>query len=206
MRGRKSNVATAFGMALAVVLAAPARPALAHHSFAAYDMARSESAKGTLKEFRWSAPHCAAVITIDLPDGTTKDLLLVAISPAVFAKQGFTPKSFRPGDKVEVTWHPTRSGSDGGALQTLTLPDGRVFHDTEFVPPDGPPPGALPPGAPPLGGIPPGAPPLGGFPPGAPPPGALPPGAPQLGALPPGAPPPGALPPGAPLGQLPPTQ
>ena len=169
MRRRKSNVATALGIALAVVLAAPACPALAHHSFAAYDMTRSETAKGTLKEFHWGAPHCAVVITIEQPDGTTTDLLLVAISPIVFAKQGFAPKDFRPGDKVEVTWHPTRNGSNGGSLETLSLPDGRVFQDAGYAPPGAPPPGALPPGAPP---------------PGALPPGALPPGAP-LGQLPP---------------------
>ena len=186
MKGRKSKASAAFGMVLAAGVAVQVLPALAHHSFAAYDMTRTETAKGTLKEFRWSAPHCAAIITIQQPDGTSKDLLLVAISPQLFAKQGFTPKSFHPGDQVQVTWHPNRSGSDGGSLSILVLPDGRVFHDTEFLPPGAPPPGGFPPG---------------GFPPGAPPPGA------PLGALPPGAPPPGAFPPGAPPpGQLPPPQ
>ncbi len=195
MRGWRAKAATAFRIILAASLMAQVSPALAHHSFAAYDMTREETAKGTIKEFRWGAPHCAVVITIQQPDGTTKDLLLVAVAPAIFAQQGFNPKSFHSGDMVEVTWHPNRNGSDGGSLKTLTLPDGRVFHETEFMPPPDTPPGGLPPGVLPPGGLPPGVLPPDGLPPGVPLPGGLPPGAPAPGGLPPDALPPALLPP-----------
>jgi hypothetical protein len=51
----------------------------------------------------------------------------------MFVKQGFKPKDFRVGDKVEISWHPSRSGATGGILSTLKLPDGRIFKDTEFA-------------------------------------------------------------------------
>ena len=44
-------------------------PVWAHHSAAGYDLSKTLSAQATLKEFRWSAPHSAAVFTIKGPDG-----------------------------------------------------------------------------------------------------------------------------------------
>ena len=116
------------------LLAAAACPALAHHSFAAYDTNRIETATGVIKEFHWSAPHCALVLTTNLPGGVTKDLLLVSGAPQMFAQQGFNPKSFHSGDTIQVEWHPNRNGSDGGSLVSVTLPDGRVFHDIPLQP------------------------------------------------------------------------
>ncbi|MBB4199852.1 hypothetical protein GGD83_003676 [Rhodoblastus sphagnicola] len=152
--------------ALSLGLATLVSPALAHHSFAAYDMTREESGEGTLKEFHWSAPHCAVIIAVAQPDGSTKELLLVSVAPQIFAKEGFTPRSFKTGDVVKFSYHPNRNGSDGGSLATLTFPDGRMFKagdPQQSLPLDGPPgglpgipPGALPPGvsappAPPTG-------------------------------------------------------
>ena len=133
-------------MVLAMGLMVHACPAVAHHSFAAYDTTRTETAPGVIKEFHWSAPHCALVVTVDMPGGLTKDLLLVSGAPIMFAQQGFNPKSFRSGDKVQVEWHPNRNGSDGGSLASITLPDGRVFHDIpqQYGPPPGPLPGDQP--------------------------------------------------------------
>lgn len=145
MRSRTPKARAGFGMVLAMGLTIQAWPALAHHSFAAYDVTQVMTAKGTIKEFFWSAPHCALLITIQQSDGTTKDLLLISSAPTLFARQGFDPKSFHPGDKVEVTWNPNRNGSDGGSIATLTLPDGRVYRQTEFAPPPSQPPSQQPP-------------------------------------------------------------
>ena len=44
---------------LAILLAALALPlaAVAHHSFAMFDMAKSMNYKGTVKEVQWTNPH-----------------------------------------------------------------------------------------------------------------------------------------------------
>jgi hypothetical protein len=158
--------------ALSLGLATLVSPVLAHHSFAAYDMSREEFGEGVIKEFHWSAPHCAVIIEVTQSDGSIKELLLVSVAPQLFAKQGFSPRSFKTGDIVKFSYHPNRNGSDGGSLATLTFPDGRLFtagDPAQSLPIDGPP------GGPPPGGFPPGGPPPGGLPPGGPPPGALPP-------------------------------
>lgn len=102
----------------------------AHHSFAAYDMSRTLNADGTLKEFRWGAPHSSMVL-IYLDKGVESQMSIVSGSPLLFAKQGLNPRDFRRGDKVAVTYHPNISGQPGGALMTLKLPSGKFFSDTE---------------------------------------------------------------------------
>jgi hypothetical protein len=108
-----------------------AAPASAHHSFSGYDMEKKMSAQATLKEFRWGAPHSMVVFTIKGADGKMQDVTMGSAAPASFAKQGFKPRDFKVGDKMNVTWHPSKSGASGGILATIKLPDGRTFGDTE---------------------------------------------------------------------------
>ena len=105
-------------------------PAIAHHSFAAYDMNQTLSAEGTLKEFRWGAPHSSMVL-IYLDRGKEKQMSIVSGSPLMFSKQGLTPRDFKRGDKVKVTFHPNISGQPGGAMASVKLSSGKSFSDTE---------------------------------------------------------------------------
>jgi hypothetical protein len=119
----------ALSAAAAAILAAG--PALAHHSFNAYDMSKVETVSGSIKEFRWGAPHSSMVLVFLDKDGKEQTMSVISGSPLMFAKQGFAPRDFHRGDKVTVTYHPNISGGQGGALSTLTLPDGKTFNDGE---------------------------------------------------------------------------
>ena len=105
--------------------------ASAHHSFASYDMLKVMSQSGTLKEFRWGAPHSSMVLIYTDKDGKSAEMSIVSGSPLMFAKQGFAPRDFKAGDKVTVGYHPNFNGAPGGAMATLTLPGGRTFSDVE---------------------------------------------------------------------------
>ncbi|EIZ79426.1 hypothetical protein WSK_1990 [Novosphingobium sp. Rr 2-17] len=107
-----------------------AAPVLAHHSFAAYDMKSLKTASGTLKEFRWGAPHSSMVIVYK-DKGKDAQMSIVSGSPLMFSKKGFAPRDFKRGDKVKVIFHPNANGAPGGALAGLTLSDGRTFSDDE---------------------------------------------------------------------------
>lgn len=122
---RSAMAALAFGMM--------AWPVFAHHSFSGYDMTKTETAQATIKEFRWGAPHSSGVYIIKGPKGESKEILVSSASPSMFVRQGFQPKDFKKGDKVEITWHPTRSGAPGGIVSTIKFADGRVFKDQEFA-------------------------------------------------------------------------
>lgn len=114
-------------------MALVAAPAWAHHSAVGYDLTRTVSANATLKEFLWIAPHSSAVFTIVTADGKAQEITLGSAAPNKFAGQGFKPRDFKAGQKVEITWYPTRNGKPGGLLATMKLPDGRVFEDIEFA-------------------------------------------------------------------------
>jgi hypothetical protein len=117
---------------LSMVVLAITAPVWAHHSAVGYDFSKTLTAEATIKEFRWVSPHSAVVVVINGPDGEAEDMTVTSATPAVFFKQGFTPRDFKVGDKVEISWHPAKSGHLGGALASMKLPDGREFKDVEF--------------------------------------------------------------------------
>lgn len=143
----------------------------AHHSAAMFDMTKTVSVTGTVKEWQFMNPHSwLQVMTVDA-DGKEVQWSFEGPSPAgggVSVNAMMSKDTFKPGDKITVESHPMKDGRHAGLLGPVTFADGHKWAPR-------PPPGVLPPGAPPPGGA---------LPPGAPPPGALPPGAPP----PPGAP------------------
>jgi len=121
------------GTVLATVVAIAAAPAFAHHSFNAYDISKTESVSGSIKEFRWGAPHSSLVLVYIDKRGQQQSMSVVSGSPLMFSKQGFAPRDFHRGDKVSVTYHPNTSGAPGGALASLTLPNGKTYRDSEVA-------------------------------------------------------------------------
>jgi hypothetical protein len=135
-------------LSLAAMAVIAAAPAFAHHSFNAYDISKTETVSGAIKEFRWGAPHSSMVLIYVDKSGKQQTMSVISGSPLMFSKQGFAPRDFHRGDKVTVTYHPNTSGGSGGALATLTLPDGRTFKDNEAAAAGGPGAPALPAGPP----------------------------------------------------------
>ena len=116
---------------LATVSMAIPMVAWAHHSFAAYDMARTQTVTGTIKEFRWGAPHSSVVVRYSTPNGTLGNMAIISGSPLAFSRQGFAPRDFRSGLPVTVVYHPNVNRSPGGAMAAITMPDGRTYRDAE---------------------------------------------------------------------------
>jgi len=123
-------------------------PIMAHHSYALYDMTKTLNAKAVIKDFHWGAPHSSASFVIKGADGREEILTLQGAAPARMARAGFDPKDMHRGIKVDITWHPLRSGTTGGTLMTIKFPDGRVYtddeydftrHDAQSAPPGAPP-------------------------------------------------------------------
>jgi hypothetical protein len=119
----------AFALAL-VAGSLAAGSASAHHSFASYDMSKTQTMAGTIKEFRWGAPHSSMVMTYK-KGGKSSEMSIISGSPLMFSRAGFAPRDFKRGDKVTVTFHPNVNGLPGGAMASLTLPGGRTYSDAE---------------------------------------------------------------------------
>lgn len=106
-------------------------PAMAHHSFSAYDMTKSLKVAGTIKIFRWGAPHSSVVLVTKDDKGNVTEMAVLSGSPAAFSRQGLVPRDFHPGDKVTVVYHPHANGNPGGVMASLILPNGKGYTEAE---------------------------------------------------------------------------
>lgn len=98
--------------------------AFAHHSFVAFDMTKTATLEGTVKEFQWRNPHSWIQMMVTDASGKMVEWSIEMSSPSGLARQGWKPKTLQPGDKVTVIMHPLRDGEAGGSFVSGTLADG----------------------------------------------------------------------------------
>lgn len=99
--------------------------ALAHHSGAMFDRSKTIVLEGTLKEYRFIAPHSwISVIAVADGKGKAERWDVEAATASRMKAQGITPERLKVGDKVTLRIHPLRDGRKGGSLIDITLADG----------------------------------------------------------------------------------
>ena len=98
--------------------------AAAHHSAAAFDRSKPYTMNGTVKKFQWANPH--AWIYVDVPDANGQVSTYELEGPGIsgMAKNGWTGRTLRPGDKVKIVVAPYRDGSKRGEFMAV-FKDGR---------------------------------------------------------------------------------
>lgn len=126
-------------LALAAGLSLAAAPALAHHSSAMFDYTKERALQGTVTEFSYSNPHGYLVLGVTAASGRTQSWTIEFQSIAGMRRQGLTPASFKPGDKVAVKIHPLRNGTTGGDFVSATLANGVSITNPNPGGPGGPP-------------------------------------------------------------------
>ena len=105
-----------------LVLMLAASPSLAHHSAAAkYDAAHSIHLSGRVAAFSWRNPHC--FISIDVRSGDYKGRRYVVemSSAVVLQAAGWSKTRLKPGDEVEITVMPSRTGSAAGLCRECEI-------------------------------------------------------------------------------------
>ena len=113
---------------LFVALGLGAVPALAHHSTAMFDFAKTVEYEGVIKEFQWTNPHTFTVVTV--PGKAGGDYSLEGMSPNYLARNGWTKRTLEPGDKVKVQVHPLKDGRKGGFMVSATkATDGKLLYN-----------------------------------------------------------------------------
>jgi Family of unknown function (DUF6152) len=121
--GRKSVLAGVIGGSLAF-----AGVSGAHHSYAMFDMAKTTTLEGSVKEFQWTNPHLFIEVMASTPEGP-RQYSIEGNNLRVLTNAGWKFNTLKPGDKVTVVMHPLRNGDPGGTLVNATLPDGRTLGD-----------------------------------------------------------------------------
>jgi hypothetical protein len=107
-----------------------ASPALAHHSFAAYDDTKTLSLAATIEALDWANPHTVLhVLTQENDAEAPKEWTIETSSPGILQRFGWKRNSLKRGDRVLVEFNPMRDGSYFGRLHTVTLIDtGKVLR------------------------------------------------------------------------------
>jgi Family of unknown function (DUF6152) len=123
----KSSIRIATGAAWLTLAMLPGA-VLAHHSYAMFDLSKTVTLQGTIRDFQWTNPH--SWIWIDVPgaDGAQEQWGIEGMSPNFLARRGWSKRTLQPGDKVSVVIHPLKGAEHGGSFLSVTLPDGTVMN------------------------------------------------------------------------------
>jgi hypothetical protein len=106
-----------------------AGPSAAHHSTAMFDMEKTVSLTGTVKDFQWTQPHTWITFTVANAAGGTDEYGIEGMSPSYLGRNGWSKHTLSPGDKVTVQIHPLKDGRKGGFDASVTWPDGKVMYN-----------------------------------------------------------------------------
>ena len=101
--------------------------ALAHHSFAAFDVTTQKEITGTVKKFDYTNPHTWVWIDVANDHGGVDTWGFEGMSPNYLGRRGWTRTTLKPGDKITVTFRPMKDGEKGGMWVSGKRPNGDVL-------------------------------------------------------------------------------
>ena len=104
-------------------------PAAAHHSTAMFDFAKTVELTATVKDFAWTNPHTWTVVTAEGSAKVAGEYGLEGMSPNYLARNGWSKRSLKPGDKVVLQVHPLKDGRKGGFMVSAKLADGTLLYN-----------------------------------------------------------------------------
>ena len=109
------------------LIAGGAGLALAHHSFAAFDVSTQRTVTGTIKKFDWTNPHTWVWLDVVNEQGAVETWGIEGMSPNYLARRGWTRTTLKAGDKITVTVRPMKNGEKGGMFVNANRPGGETL-------------------------------------------------------------------------------
>jgi hypothetical protein len=105
--------------------------AIAHHSFAMFDQENPIELAGTVQEFKFTSPHTFILLKVS-KEGKDTVWNLEGASPSALVRDGWTSKTIKPGDELNMKIDPLRSGAPGGAwnVKNTKTKDGSAISAT----------------------------------------------------------------------------
>ena len=116
-----------FSAGAAAALLLSSSVAHAHHSFAMFDLGKDVTVEAVIKEVQFTNPHVWLQILVDDGKGGQTEWSIESGAPGMMLRNGWKLSTLKPGDKVTLTMHPLKSGSPGGSLVKVKVPDGRTL-------------------------------------------------------------------------------
>ena len=102
----------------------------AHHSQALFDMSKCQVLAGTVQSFQLQFPHSWLWVVVPNGRGGMDTWGLESSAPAQMTEvdRRWKRDVVKKGDKITVKISPMKDGRTGGALASLTLPDGTTLR------------------------------------------------------------------------------
>lgn len=99
--------------------------AIAHHSQAMFDSSKAVTLTGNVTKVAWINPH--VLIFVEVDENGKKVVYEMECNSALSMKRaGWTRDQYKVGDKVTVSFHPSRAGNPTGYLRKIVGPDGKA--------------------------------------------------------------------------------
>ena len=114
-----------FAMTLALLVICT--PGFGHHGTAGvYDYGYRITTKATVKEYIWANPHVQIYFTLKNDKGEDETWGVETVSPGNALANGWTKKSFQPGDQLLVSFVPAKGDRHfGTCTQFVFVADGK---------------------------------------------------------------------------------
>jgi hypothetical protein len=114
-------------------LALAGTPTYAHHSVGAeFDLTKRITLQGRVTKIEWMNPHVYLYVDVKV-DGKTAIWACETAGPNTLARQGWSQKSLKIGDRVTVVGYQARDGAYVASAREIVLSSGRkVFVGSPY--------------------------------------------------------------------------
>ena len=121
---RMALAATALAGAAAVIA-----PATAHHSTAMFTWGAATELKGlTIDRWDWTNPHTFLYVNVKDASGKDQHWAFEGMSPNHLGRNGWSKRTLKAGDKINLTYYALKDGRNGGFNVTVTFADGKTIN------------------------------------------------------------------------------
>ena len=118
---------------------------LAHHSFSSeYDATKTFKVSGVVSKVEWTNPHVRFYVDVTSADGKVTIWNMEVASPSALARNGWSSRTLKVGDKVTVEGYSGKVVETRGNAKSVLLADGRSLFAGAADDPDSAPPAATP--------------------------------------------------------------
>jgi hypothetical protein len=103
-------------------------PALAHHSFAMFDLGKTVTIQGTVVSFEMINPHSWLYVETKDSAGKTAEWALEMGGTGAMTRAGWQKDTVKAGDPIAVDIHPLKDGTHGGQFLRARLSGGKAIE------------------------------------------------------------------------------
>jgi hypothetical protein len=110
----------------AVALTAPVD---AHHSTAMFNWGKEVTMNNaTVERWDWTNPHTFLYVTVPGKSGAPERWAFEGMSPNHLGRTGWSKRTLKPGDKINLTYYALKDGRKGGFNVSVTMPNGQTLR------------------------------------------------------------------------------